>query len=173
MSATNAAALLANVRVASPCRARWGHMIGDDRVRFCAECRKHVYNFAALTAAEAAALIREKEGRLCARLYQRADGKVLTSDCPVGAAQVWTTLRRLATAAGALAFAGVIAWAAATGQDDSRATRPRSRFQQAWSEAVWTVKGWLGLNPPRVVMGDICVLPAPSPPPAPPTQASP
>ena len=45
--------LLANVKVASPCSARWGHMIGDDRARFCAQCQKHVDNLSNLTADEA------------------------------------------------------------------------------------------------------------------------
>jgi len=30
--------LLANVRIASPCHARWGHMVGDERARFCRAC---------------------------------------------------------------------------------------------------------------------------------------
>ncbi|MDQ2731127.1 MAG: hypothetical protein M3Y56_05670, partial [Armatimonadota bacterium] len=33
---------------------------------------------------EAENLVAEKEGRLCVRYYKRTDGKVLTSDCPVG-----------------------------------------------------------------------------------------
>ena len=94
--------LLANVKVASPCSALWGQMAGDDRARFCAQCQKHVYNLSNLTADEAAALIREREGSLCARFYQRADGTVLTSDCPVGAGQVWARFKTLIGAAAAL-----------------------------------------------------------------------
>jgi hypothetical protein len=37
-----------------------------------------------MTAAEAENLILTREGRLCIRLYKRADGTVLTMDCPVG-----------------------------------------------------------------------------------------
>jgi hypothetical protein len=37
-----------------------------------------------MTRPEAEALVVEKEGRMCARFYQRADGSALTSDCPVG-----------------------------------------------------------------------------------------
>jgi hypothetical protein len=100
--------LLANVRIASPCNARWGHMVGDDRARFCAQCQKHVYNFSAMTAEEAAALIRDKEGRLCARFYQRSDGTVLTSDCPLGGGVFWRRLKRVvfATAAVMLLVSG-------------------------------------------------------------------
>lgn len=76
--------LLRQVRVASPCRAAWDRMEGDERVRFCGECHLHVYNLSEMTAAEAEVLIREKEGRLCVRYYQRRDGTVLSRNCPVG-----------------------------------------------------------------------------------------
>jgi len=72
------------LRVASPCTADWSAMQGDDRVRFCGQCEKNVYNISALTHGEAEELIREKEGKLCVRFYQRTDGTVLTADCPWG-----------------------------------------------------------------------------------------
>lgn len=73
------------LRIARPCPARWEDMAGDDRVRFCQACRKNVYNLSALSQEAAAKLIEEREGELCALLYRRKDGTVLTSDCPVGA----------------------------------------------------------------------------------------
>jgi hypothetical protein len=72
------------LRIASPCSVAWDSMVGDAQVRFCGSCQKHVYNLSAMTLDEARALIAEREGRLCARVYQRADGTVLTADCPVG-----------------------------------------------------------------------------------------
>jgi hypothetical protein len=74
------------LNVASPCKASWNAMAGDDRARFCGLCEKHVYNIASLQAAEVEDLIRRTEGDFCARLYRRRDGTVLTADCPVGAA---------------------------------------------------------------------------------------
>lgn len=76
--------LLDDIRIASPCTARWDGMAGDDRARHCAACDKTVYDLSRLTADQAADLIREKEGSLCVRLYRRSDGRVLTADCPVG-----------------------------------------------------------------------------------------
>jgi hypothetical protein len=76
--------VLDNLRVASPCSARWDNLVGDDRVRSCADCQKNVYNLSELTREDAEALIREREGRLCVRYFQRADGTVLFKDCPVG-----------------------------------------------------------------------------------------
>ena len=97
---------LEDLRIASPRRADWGRMIGDDLVRFCCSCKKNVYNLSSLTRDQAEALILAEEGRLCIRYYKRADGTVLTSDCPVGlreaARMAWVKLA--AVAAACLAF---------------------------------------------------------------------
>lgn len=93
---------LFEIRVASPCPMSWDAMKGDDRVRFCGQCSLNVYNLSALTEAEAQALVREKEGRLCVRFFQRADGTRITQDCPVGLAAV---RRRIALVAAGFAAA--------------------------------------------------------------------
>ena len=77
-------AQLNQIRIASPCPVSWEQMIGDNRVRFCGECQLNVYNFGELSRTEAEELLRSTEGRLCGRLYRRADGMVITKDCPVG-----------------------------------------------------------------------------------------
>ena len=59
-------------------------MEGDDQARFCHTCRKNVYNLSDMTQTEAQALINRMEGKLCVRFYTRADGTLLTQDCPVG-----------------------------------------------------------------------------------------
>jgi hypothetical protein len=76
--------LLSRIDVASPCTASWNDMAGDDNVRFCGLCSKNVYNLSALTAEAATNLILEREGEICGRFFRRADGTVLTADCPVG-----------------------------------------------------------------------------------------
>jgi len=94
------------IKIASPCDADWNRMQGDDRVRFCAHCQKNVYNLSALTRRDAEALIKEKEGNLCARFYRRADGTVLTQDCPVGLkAKITRRISWLAASAMTLATA--------------------------------------------------------------------
>ena len=75
---------LENIRIATPCRADWDKMVGDDRVRTCASCAKQVFNLSELTRAEAEALLAEKNGDLCGRYYQRRDGTILLADCTVG-----------------------------------------------------------------------------------------
>jgi hypothetical protein len=78
--------VLENVSIAKPCPASWDRMRGNDRVRFCDGCQLNVYNISAMSAADAARLVAETEGRLCLRFYRRADGTILTQDCPVGLA---------------------------------------------------------------------------------------
>jgi len=77
-------------------------MAGDERVRHCSLCSLNVYNFAEMTAGEVRELLMRTEGRVCARLYRRADGTVLTRDCPTG---IRALRRRASRAAAALVTA--------------------------------------------------------------------
>ena len=90
---------LKHLRIASPCPASWESMKGDDRVRFCELCKLNVYDFAQLTRREVDALVANSEGRLCGRLYRRADGTIITKDCPVGLQAI---RRRVARISGAI-----------------------------------------------------------------------
>src|SRR5262249_37545981 len=56
----------------------------DNRVRFCSLCNLNVYNLSGMSRNEAETLITKTEGRLCVRYYRRADGSILTQNCPVG-----------------------------------------------------------------------------------------
>jgi cytochrome c-type biogenesis protein CcmE len=73
-------------RIPTPCEVPWDSMAGDATVRFCSRCSKHVYNLSALTRAEAAQVL-EREAGACIRYYERPDGTLLTSDCPMGRAK--------------------------------------------------------------------------------------
>src|ERR1700733_12947719 len=99
----NALELLGSIQIASPCSAQWEEMTGDEQSRFCSHCDKHVFNLSALTAEAALQLIREKEGTLCGRFYRRADGALLTADCPVGIHHRVRRKCRLAILTGSLA----------------------------------------------------------------------
>lgn len=106
-TARRALPLLDQVRVASPCKASWDEMVGDERVRFCLACEKNVYNLSAMSRDEAEQLLQERlGGQVCVRFYQRADGTILTEDCPVGVRTKRRKKLALAVAgAGAMAFA--------------------------------------------------------------------
>lgn len=70
--------------VASPCKADWKDMVGDERTRFCQLCKKDVHNLSAMSFDEAETFLRELTGDACVRMYRRKDGTVMTNDCPVG-----------------------------------------------------------------------------------------
>ncbi len=90
---------LDNIKVASPCSADWNEMFGNERKRFCGECKLNVYNLSGMTRYDAENLLVVSEGSLCVRYFQRSDGTILTADCPVGWAKVKQRLSVCATAA--------------------------------------------------------------------------
>lgn len=76
-----AASPLDALRVSKPCPMDWNAMAGDDRRRFCSECKLHVVNLAALTRKEAEATLgAAASGRLCIRIERDADGRTITRD---------------------------------------------------------------------------------------------
>ncbi|MET0647429.1 MAG: hypothetical protein ABW208_12495 [Pyrinomonadaceae bacterium] len=89
---------LEQVRVAAPCQSDWEKMVGDERVRCCDSCSLHVYNLSGMTRREAEALVTNSESRLCVRFYRRADGTILTRNCPVGLSALKRRAARAATA---------------------------------------------------------------------------
>ncbi len=107
--------MLDHLKIASPCSADWEQMEGTDRVRFCAECKKNVYNLSAMSRRDAEALLKETDGDLCTRLYRRTDGMVLTADCPVG---MQVKVKRVRRKIG-WAVAGALSFASAFGQDSA------------------------------------------------------
>ena len=90
---------LNNVRVAAPCPADWERMVGDERARYCGQCNLHVYNLSGMTRRQAEALITNTEGRLCVRFFRRADGTILTRNCPIGLSALKRRVSRTLNAA--------------------------------------------------------------------------
>jgi hypothetical protein len=100
-------------------------MEGDERVRFCASCQQHVYNLSALTRAEAEAIVRQRETeRVCIGFYRRADGTVMTADCPLGLKALKTLRaahrRGRLIAAAAVTLLGAVFYAMITWVDPPR-----------------------------------------------------
>jgi hypothetical protein len=78
-------------------------MKGDDVVRHCGACDRNVYDLSRMTSGEVRALFNCESGQACLRFYTRADGTVMTSDCPVGLRKLklellagWATVLTLA-----------------------------------------------------------------------------
>jgi len=116
------------IHVATPCTADWERMTGDNRVRHCAQCNLNVYNFAEMTSREIQRLVAASKGeRLCGRLYRRADGTILTRDCPIGVkARIRRVSRRVEAALSAAMSVGL-----ATAQTQQREPSSLVQIQQA------------------------------------------
>ena len=184
--------VLEQIRIATPCSADWDDMVGDERVRFCGKCEKNVYNLSAMTRQAGEALVREKEGRLCVRLYQRQDGTVITADCPVGVQRARLRARIWARITGATASAALLlglfggrarADLAVDGKKPTTGQKQQPPEVRMMGGAVAVPTPPPDKKPPHEVlqgepapapapmMGDVAVAP-PSPPPAPKHEAN-
>lgn len=88
------------VLVASPCSKSWDQMTGTAQQRFCAGCQQHVYDLSAMRYDEVREVL-EREAAPCVRFFRRADGTVMTADCPVGRERARRKLKRLVSVAAA------------------------------------------------------------------------
>jgi hypothetical protein len=157
------------IHVAKPCPADWEKMHGDARVRFCDECRLHVYNLSELTRPQAEKLVSQHEGRLCVRYYQRADGTVITQDCGGGMRRAMQRTRTLVTAVAATVLCAMLS-PFGFGSSFSRLLTAESDQpgpQQREVQGKMAVMGDVAAPPPQppVVMGVV----APRPPATQPT----
>lgn len=115
---------LNRIEVASPCHESWDEMTGDQRERHCDKCEQTVYDLSGMTRDEAKALVSKTEvgEQVCVRFRRRADGTVLTADCPTQVRKTrsrWTQVRSVA--AGLFALAGGLA--AGCTESDAAVTR--------------------------------------------------
>jgi hypothetical protein len=154
--------MLESLRIATPCSADWNEMAGDERVRFCGKCEKNVYNLSAMTREAGEALVREKEGRMCVRMYQRTDGTVLTADCPVGVrrerlrARIWARVSGMAASAALL----VGLWSGRA-RADLTVDGKQVVAQQPKPPQHTPVMGGMVAPPPKELMGKIAMPPQP------------
>lgn len=93
-------------------------MSGDDRVRHCAKCQTKVFNLLGLSRVEVDALLSNSGAPVCARLFQRKDGMVMTRDCPTGLRRARLMMGAALSTAVALLFVAFVRTPASCG--DSR-----------------------------------------------------
>ncbi len=144
-----------NLQIATPCKADWSEMSGDERKRFCGACKLHVYNISEMTLAEAEALIIGADGaRVCVRLFRRDDGTVLTQDCPVGLAAKMKSRVKKTLAYVSAAAAIAIGWGSYW-----RQASLESEMGRASTCSTGETKGnvQMGGASPRAIMGDVMV----------------
>jgi hypothetical protein len=101
--------LMKQARIASPCSANWDEMPGDEKMRLCGQCNKHVLNAIEMTDEEVLqAFARIAAGqRVCMQLYRRADGTFLTKDCPVGFKKLQAQARKAISRVAAVIAGGL------------------------------------------------------------------
>lgn len=145
------------VPIPKPCPARWDRMDGDDRTRFCRECRASVTDLSAMPEVEARAFV-ETNPTACLRYtFDRRTGAILHGRAGCGSARVRISARRTGAAAAlALALAGPahaagVAWD--SGGDTAWLTWAR--------DTVFAAAVWLGVvdEPAVQVMGEVPVEP--------------
>lgn len=116
-------ALLQQLYIAAPCDVPWDSMTGDERKRFCGQCKLNVYNVEKLAPSEVVSLIQENKGKVCMQLYRRQDGTILTENCPVGLRKLRDKARRLTKVA-----ATVFTWLALTNGADAQSEKRMEDF---------------------------------------------
>lgn len=94
------------IEIPKPCEVPWASMQGNDRVRFCGQCSKNVYNISAMSEEQAMKLLIDSEGKVCISMLKRADGTIVSDNCPPILRPVRNSFRRLAAVCAAFtAFA--------------------------------------------------------------------
>ncbi|MEW5737541.1 MAG: hypothetical protein AB1938_01380 [Myxococcota bacterium] len=167
-----------DIRVVSPCSEKWESMSGDERKRFCAKCQLHVHDIASLTEREVLALFEKETGRVCGRLYRRADGRVMTADCPVGLARARRRLALVLTAATAMVLTAIglkpPSGPACATDEDSLTLKDRvvTRYTETkeWLRRTETFGGIINKLDPQPpvhvhVLGKMVAIPPKAPPP--------
>jgi hypothetical protein len=123
------------IDVPNPCTVPWDTMSGDERVRFCNHCSKNVYNLSDMSAAEARNLLISSEGKVCISMLKRADGTVVTDECPPILRPMRNAARKVlsvATAAIACLLAlGTQFSKAAPESNDSKKEKPPNSSKQS------------------------------------------
>lgn len=150
--------ILEDVRIASPCHESWDAMAGGERVRHCGSCDLDVFNLSGMTREEATELLHSRGASICARFYRRADGTVLTADCPVGVARLRRRLVLVATAVfSLLGLSGVVAAAGVRTLGCHGSAGGDVLGQSPTLQSVMAMFSGKPTPPPKVLMGKIAI----------------
>lgn len=142
---------LDHVRIAAPCPADWERMVGDERARYCGQCNLHVYNLSGMTKRQAETLITNTEGRLCIRFFRRADGTILTRNCPIGLRALKRRVSRTLNAA----LSAVLSFFAGFGLVQNLKPAPEIHVMGAIASPV--VQGDMAIPPSHIPFEPIAV----------------
>lgn len=114
-------------RTGSPCSADWDRMVGNERVRYCPECKRDVYDFSRMSDKDVEQLLSRREQRLCARVRQRPDGTVVTTGSTVS---FGVLVRRISRVASIALAAAISVGPATAGQPLTKPAQKLFQIQQ-------------------------------------------
>lgn len=127
------------IEIPKPCEVPWDSMKGNDRIRFCDQCSKNVYNISDMSESQAMKLLIDSEGKVCISMLKRADGTIVSDNCPPILRPVRNSYRKLAaviSAAIALACSHASAFAADAKKNDKGASQANAAKKDAACEKV-------------------------------------
>jgi hypothetical protein len=131
--------VLPGLTIETPCHEPWEQMAGTGGIRHCGACDKDVHDLTTMTVVEIEALLAGPD-RVCVRFFRRPDGRILTSDCPVGEARRRRRMKGTAVAVSAAlagaGAAGMTAWTLVEqptigGENGTRVSAPAPRVEAA------------------------------------------
>lgn len=107
-----------SIDVKSPCSEEWNDMQGNNEVRFCSHCSKHVNNLSEMTRKQAVRLVRRSDGNLCIRYLKHS-----VTQKPIFAGQLFQITRRAPRIAASVMSATISLSTISYGQTGSLSTR--------------------------------------------------
>ncbi|MDP3508888.1 MAG: hypothetical protein Q8T09_12935 [Candidatus Melainabacteria bacterium] len=146
-----------NIMIASPCTVDWNTMDGDDSVRVCGACKHNVYDTSKLTSKEIVDLM-ARDSKACLKIYRRADGTLLTEDCPFGLRTLRRGARRVSKIAASL-WALALSFTSVSAQ--SGTIKPEDTPKQNASSNTAETKAKESQTPTSEIKGATPVIAAP------------
>lgn len=125
--------LLDNISIAAPFSVGWDNMSRTEKIRFCNQCSKNVYDISAMSESEAMKFLAAQETTPCLRLFRRTDGTIIFDNCPVGLRRVRNRVKRSMKFVSTI-LVTIISSVAAFAKDEVKSASPGIRFNWTLSE---------------------------------------
>ncbi len=157
MKKCKSSSLVQNIYIAAPCPVSWDSMQGDDKVRLCNGCSKSVYNLSAMSSNEADGFLRKNGVSECMILFRRADGTVITDNCPIGLRRLrdqWRRTLGLVSGFLALLMTAPSSWAQNANTPQRRMVPAQTEKHQSYNPAA----GGAMAMPPSSPTGPVPVI---------------
>ncbi|MFA6210221.1 MAG: hypothetical protein WCT03_16960 [Candidatus Obscuribacterales bacterium] len=153
----NSKVQMKNIMIASPCTVDWNTMDGDDHVRVCGACKHNVYDTSKLTSKEIIDLM-ARDSNACLKIYRRADGTLLTEDCPFGLRTIRRGARKVSKIAASL-WALALSFTSVSAQPSAVQTESTPKQKASGNKAKAKAKN--SQTPSSEIKGATAIIAAP------------